>query len=106
MVHHTMVTAAGRALALSLKQLAGPWWLAQHDPYAEAARTSQAAYHSCFAGPKTLESLLFCRAQVSSPPARQACAHVVQYAGTTRPCPAPLQGSRHPFGRGPPLRRP
>ena len=68
-VHEVVVTSAGRALANSLKQLAGPWWLAQSDPYGEAARRSRACYQSCFPGVKALEALLFCRAQVIRPDA-------------------------------------
>lgn len=38
-----LVAALGKGLAPSLKQLMGPWWLAMHDPYGEAAATSRGA---------------------------------------------------------------
>ncbi|KAK9814763.1 hypothetical protein WJX72_011133 [[Myrmecia] bisecta] len=53
-----------RALAPFLKTLAGPWWLAQFDPHADAAAAARAAFQQAFAGPKQREALLFCHAEV------------------------------------------
>jgi hypothetical protein len=55
---------AGRTLAKALRTLAGPWWLAQSDPYPDCARSASAAFKSVFPGPKHREALLFCRGQV------------------------------------------
>ena len=63
-VHEAIATAAGRALAPSLRQIAGAWWLAQFDPYAEVARRSKAAFQACFPGAKGRDALLFTRSQV------------------------------------------
>ncbi|KAG2437620.1 hypothetical protein HYH02_011259 [Chlamydomonas schloesseri] len=67
------VAAAGKATAPHLRALMGPWWLAQHDPYAEAAMQSRAAFSAAFPGSgsgsgsgsrRQLEVLLHCRSQL------------------------------------------
>ena len=65
-MHARITAAAGRGLARSLKQVAGPWWVAQHDEYAEAARRSSAAFQTCFPGPKAKEAVAFCHSQVGA----------------------------------------
>ncbi len=66
----------GRGLAAALRPLAGPWWLAQFDPAAEAARAARGAFQAAFPGARQREALLFCRAQARAPgrpPAPRAC---------------------------------
>ena len=63
-VNGVVTAGAGRGLAPTLKQIVGPWWLAQFDLYPDAARRSKAAFDTCFPGAKAREALLFCRAQV------------------------------------------
>ncbi len=63
----TFVTVAGKATAPHLRSLMGPWWLAQQDPYAEAAMQSRAAFAAAFSGSasrRQLEVLLHCRSQL------------------------------------------
>ena len=84
-VHARVTAAAGRGLARSLKQLAGPWWVAQHDEYAEAARRSAAAFQTCFPGPKAKEAVAFCHSQVTAL-AGVHCVHCVHGAAGWQGC--------------------
>ncbi|KAK9831453.1 hypothetical protein WJX81_006515 [Elliptochloris bilobata] len=59
-----LAAGVGRGLAAALRPLAGPWWLAQFDPAAEAARAARGAFQAAFPGARQREALLFCRAQV------------------------------------------
>ncbi|XP_074269259.1 E3 ubiquitin-protein ligase listerin [Silene latifolia] len=66
--HETMtslVTAAGRELAVHLKSLMGPWWFGQFDSVSEvsvaAKRSLQVAFPS---HEKRLDALMFCTSEV------------------------------------------
>jgi hypothetical protein len=39
-----LVTAVGKAVAPHIKQIMGPWWLAQFDPAADVAAAARAAF--------------------------------------------------------------
>mgnify|MGYP001807109634 CR=1 FL=1 len=65
------LTAAGKATAPHLRSLMGPWWLAQHDPHADAAAQSRAAFSAAFPSSgsgsrRQLEVLLHCRLQLAA----------------------------------------
>jgi hypothetical protein len=58
---------AGRAVAPHLRPLAGPLWLAQHDPHAPAAAASRAAFAEAFPSPaKRTAALLHARASLAA----------------------------------------
>lgn len=56
--------AAGRGIAPDLRSLVGPWWLARHDAYGEAAAAARLGFQAAFPGPKEREALLYGRAEV------------------------------------------
>lgn len=62
-----LLGALGKAVAPHLKALLGPWWLAMHDPYGEAAAASRRAFEASFpAGKRQMDVLLYCRAELMS----------------------------------------
>ena len=69
-----LAAGVGRGLAAALRPLSGPWWLAQFDPAAEAARAARGAFQTAFPGPRQREALLFCRTQVPSGQTQVVCA--------------------------------
>lgn len=79
---------AGRTLAKALKNLAGPWWLAQADPDPDCSSTFKAAFFVVFPAAKQREALTFCRSQVTTfcvpeTVLSPSAFHVVQCLNTT-----------------------
>ena len=56
-----IITQVGRDLAPYLKQLLGPWLVAQCDPYAPAATAAKQAFNSAFPPAKQTNALVFCK---------------------------------------------
>lgn len=46
-VQRAFLGVVGKAVAPHLRALIGPWWLAQHDPHADAAATTRVAFQVC-----------------------------------------------------------
>ncbi|GFR43125.1 hypothetical protein Agub_g4131 [Astrephomene gubernaculifera] len=58
----TVLQLLGKAVAPQLKSLMGPWWLAMHDTYPDAADASRAAFAAMFPEPRRqLDVVLYCR---------------------------------------------
>ena len=57
---------AGRQLALLLRAVLPPWWLARFDPHTDAAAATTAAMAAAFPGDKQRDALLFCRSEVGT----------------------------------------
>lgn len=59
-----LASMAGRSLVKALKQLMGPWCLAQADPHSETAKNASAAFRQVFPGMKSKEAVALYRIQV------------------------------------------
>lgn len=42
-----LAAAVGKAIAPQLRGLMGPWWVAQFDPYSDAAAAARSAFQVC-----------------------------------------------------------
>ena len=59
-----LASMAGRSLVKALKQLMGPWCLAQADPHSETAKNACAAFRQVFPGMKSKEAIALYKTQV------------------------------------------
>ncbi|KAJ7543989.1 hypothetical protein O6H91_09G060900 [Diphasiastrum complanatum] len=56
----SLVAVVGKGLAPHLRSLMGAWWVAQFDPYREAADAAKASFQAAFSGEKRMEALVYC----------------------------------------------
>ncbi|XP_026292154.1 E3 ubiquitin-protein ligase listerin [Frankliniella occidentalis] len=62
--HRSVVSKVKRNIAPYLKQLAGPWFVAQCDTYAPAASAATLAFNEAFPPKKMSEAIAFCQEEI------------------------------------------
>ncbi|XP_034232705.1 E3 ubiquitin-protein ligase listerin [Thrips palmi] len=62
--HRSVVSKVKRNIAPYLKQLAGPWFVAQCDTYAPAASAATMAFNEAFPPNKLSEAIAFCQEEI------------------------------------------
>ncbi|KAK3915910.1 E3 ubiquitin-protein ligase listerin [Frankliniella fusca] len=62
--HRSVVSKVKRNIAPYLKQLAGPWFVAQCDTYAPAASAATLAFNETFPPKKMSEAIAFCQEEI------------------------------------------
>ena len=62
--HRAVLTKVKRNIAPYLKQLSGPWFVAQCDTYAPAASAASVAFNETFPAQKMSEAIAFCQEEI------------------------------------------
>ncbi|KAL7296700.1 hypothetical protein TKK_0010114 [Trichogramma kaykai] len=62
--HTTLVQRVGRTIATYLKQLAGPWFVAQYDTYPPAASAATNGFNNTFPPPKFVSAIAHCQVEI------------------------------------------
>ncbi|XP_014299364.1 E3 ubiquitin-protein ligase listerin [Microplitis demolitor] len=64
--HGVLVKKVGKSIATYLKQLAGPWFTSQFDPFPPAASAASNSLHETFPDKKYADAIVYCQDEILS----------------------------------------
>ncbi|XP_074105296.1 E3 ubiquitin-protein ligase listerin [Cotesia typhae] len=64
--HGVLVKKVGKSIASYLKQLAGPWFTSQFDPFPPAASAASNSLHDTFPDKKYVDAIVYCQDEILS----------------------------------------
>ncbi|XP_043265520.1 E3 ubiquitin-protein ligase listerin [Colletes gigas] len=64
LAHAAVVKRVGKSIALYLKQLAGAWFISQHDTYPPAASAATNSFNDTFSPKKVINAIVHCQCEI------------------------------------------